>query len=76
MKTIAITIDDESLKRLGDLEQKKGMNRSQVVREAVRLYVETEERRRDEEQEREVFRRLKSKLGKQAAALMKEQAQL
>jgi len=77
MKTIAITIEDELLNRIdnvaGRLPQRT--NRSKVIREAVRDYLSRMERASEEEREQEIFRTNRKLLARQAAALLKEQAE-
>ena len=73
MKTIAITIDEESLRRLKQLETIEEKNRSEIVREAVSLYLGERERREQEDREAEIFRKHRKKLYRQAAALIREQ---
>lgn len=76
MKAIAISIDETTLQRLdrfvtpGATESR---SRSQVIRQAVREYVERLERLAEEDREREIFRRHRQRLARQAAALVKEQ---
>ena len=75
MKTIAITMDEDTLKRIDGLTAAGNTgNRSRIIREAVREYLLRVERAAEEEREREVFRKHRSKLARQAAALVKEQA--
>ena len=75
MKTIAITIEEDLLNGIDRLTKEQGRsNRSRVIREAVREYLLRVERLTEEEREREVFRRHRGKLARQAAALVKEQA--
>jgi metal-responsive CopG/Arc/MetJ family transcriptional regulator len=79
MKTIAITIDEDMLRRIDRLVTKGEAtvkNRSQVIRQAVREYVARLERLAEEEREREVFRRHRQLLERQARALVEEQAKL
>jgi len=76
MKTIAITIDEPTLRRIDELAKQRGMNRSEVVREAAQDYIAEREAESDEERERKIFRRYKNRLKKQTAALIKEQAKL
>jgi len=45
-----------------------------VIREAVREYLARVERSAEEEKEKEIFKRHRSRLARQAAALVKEQA--
>ena len=77
MKTIAITIEEDILERIDRLnsERAEAPNRSRVIRTAVKEYLQRVERLAEEEQEREIFRRHRGKLSRQAAALVKEQAQ-
>ena len=77
MKTIAITIDEPTLQRIDHLlavESTSWKSRSEVVRQAVHEFVARLERMGEEERERKVFRRHRSRLNRQAAALVKEQA--
>jgi metal-responsive CopG/Arc/MetJ family transcriptional regulator len=76
MKTIAITIDEPTLRRIDELAKQRGMNRSEVVREAAQEYIAEKEAESEEERERKIFRRYKNKLKKQTGALIKEQAKL
>lgn len=76
MKTIAITIDDETLERLERLEERPGgRNRSRVIRLAVREYVARLERLAEQEREAAVIRRHRGRLARQARALVRVQAQ-
>ena len=77
MKTIAITIDDETLERierLGALGGHAGRNRSQLIREAVKDYVARLERATEEEREAAIVRRHRVRLAQQATAAVKAQA--
>ena len=75
MKTIAITIDEDMLRRVDCLaKDDPSSNRSRVIREAVRDYVTRVERAAEEGREKEIFRRNRTRLARQAAALVKEQA--
>jgi metal-responsive CopG/Arc/MetJ family transcriptional regulator len=76
MKTIAISIDDSTLERIDRLVAAGDGpgNRSRVIREAVREYLTRRDRLAEEAREREIFRRNRTTLAKQAAALVKEQA--
>lgn len=79
MKTVAVTIDEQTLQRLDRLmavESVPWKSRSEVIRQAVREFVARRERLAEEEREREVFRRHRRRLNRQAAALVKEQAKL
>jgi len=71
MKTIAITIDEALLARL---DRFKAANRSLVVREAVAQYLAGFEREAEDAREHEIFRRHRSRLAREAAALVRAQA--
>ena len=77
MKTIAITIDEPTLKKVDRLAtdaQLPFKNRSDVIRRGVEQFVKRLEREAEEERETEIFSRHKSRLHRQAVALIKEQA--
>ena len=77
MKTIAISIDEDTLQRVDSIIENDSVSwksRSEVIRLAVQQFVEALERRAEEERESEIFRRHASRLNRQAAALVKEQA--
>ena len=77
MRTIAISIDEPTLKRLDELATRTDCsfrNRSDVIRRAVRQFLELLQREAEEHRETEIFRQHKSRLNRQAAALIKEQA--
>jgi Arc/MetJ-type ribon-helix-helix transcriptional regulator len=77
MKTIAITIDEPTLKRLDQLATDTEFsfrNRSDVVRRAVQQFLERVQREAEERRETDIFRKHKSRLNRQAEALIKEQA--
>lgn len=77
MKTIAITIDEPTLKRVDKLTSDahfRFRNRSEVIRKAVEQFVKRLEREAEEERETEIFHRHRSRLNRQAVALIKEQA--
>jgi metal-responsive CopG/Arc/MetJ family transcriptional regulator len=77
MKTIAITIDEPTLKRLDQLATDTDFsfrNRSDVIRRAVQQFLERVQREVEEHRETEIFRKHKSRLNRQAVALIKEQA--
>ena len=77
MKTIAITIGEDMLQRIdeitGDNRQAAG-NRSQFIREAIKEHIARIQKIAEEEREREIFKRNRSKLHREALALIKEQA--
>src|SRR6266581_2487804 len=78
MKTIAMTIDEPTLKRIDRLMASQAVpwkSRSEVIRHAVQQFITDLERANEEEREREIFRRHGARLNRQAAALIKEQAQ-
>lgn len=74
MKTIAITIDEKTLEQVKKLEMREDRNRSEIIREAVQMYIMERERLLEQERERKIFRRNRNKLRRQAAALIREQA--
>jgi metal-responsive CopG/Arc/MetJ family transcriptional regulator len=78
MKTIAITIEEETLERVDRVANGRrsggSSNRSRVIRTAVHEYLTRLERATEEERERDVLRRHARRLSRQAAALVKEQA--
>lgn len=78
MKTIAITIEEDILERIDRLNAKHtgSTSRSRVIRTAVKEYLQRVERLSEEQREREIFKRNKEKLSRQAAALVKDQAKL
>ena len=78
MKTIAITIDEETLRSVDELIARSEhlRNRSAVVRTAVREFAERERRRQAEERDRAVFHKHRGRLSRQARALIAEQARL
>ena len=76
MKTIAIAIEEDMLLRIDHLltEHNAANNRSQIIRQAIREFVARLERLAEEEREREIFRRHRQQLARQATALVQEQA--
>jgi metal-responsive CopG/Arc/MetJ family transcriptional regulator len=70
MKTIAFTIDDDTLARL---DRVRG-NRSKLIRDAVRTYLASRERLASEAQEARILHRHRSRLARQARALVRSQA--
>jgi metal-responsive CopG/Arc/MetJ family transcriptional regulator len=76
MKTIAITIDDDTLERLDRQARRQGarsINRSRLIRQAVREYVARVERQEEEAREGAVVRRHRARLARQASALVRQQ---
>jgi metal-responsive CopG/Arc/MetJ family transcriptional regulator len=77
MKTIAISIDEPTLKRIDRLMENgatQAKGRSEIFRQAVTKFIDEIERAAEEDREREIFRRHRSQLNHQAAALIEEQA--
>ena len=77
MKTIAISIDEDTLDRVDRLAKSSnqaGKNRSHVIRLAIREYVSRLERQAEEEREAAILRRHRGSLARQAKALVREQA--
>ena len=78
MKTIAVTIDETTLKLIDELAaaSPRLRSRSALVRTAVREFAERERQRDIEAQEHEILRKHKKRLARQARALIAEQARL
>lgn len=76
MKTIAVTIDEGTLRLLDDLTagEPRRRTRSALVRTALREFAERERRRQIEEREREIFRRSRKQLAREARLLVAAQA--
>jgi len=76
MKTIAVTVDDATLRLLDELTagEPRRRSRSALVRTALREFAERERRRVIEERERDIFRRNRKQLAREARLLIKEQA--
>jgi metal-responsive CopG/Arc/MetJ family transcriptional regulator len=77
MRTIAITIDKPMLERVDRLVAMEKMlwkSRSELIRQAVEELLARLERTAEEERERTIFRHHRTRLNRQAAALVKEQA--
>jgi metal-responsive CopG/Arc/MetJ family transcriptional regulator len=77
VKTIAITIDPQSLMRLDRLLKGKSgrsASRSQIIRQAVQAYLEQVERLAAEDQEDAVLHRHRDKLARETRALVRAQA--
>jgi metal-responsive CopG/Arc/MetJ family transcriptional regulator len=76
MKTIAISVDEETLKLLDDLTGRAPgrRTRSALVRAALREFAERERRRQVEDRERAIFRKHRERLAREARVLIKEQA--
>jgi Arc/MetJ-type ribon-helix-helix transcriptional regulator len=77
MKTIAITIDERTLKRIDRLKadaNARFRSRSEIIRQAAQEFVSRVERLTEEDREREIFRRNRKRLDRQSLELLKEQA--
>ena len=76
MKSIAVTIDEPTLKLLDELAaaSARPRSRSALVRIAVREFTEREQRRQAESQESEIIRKHRRRLAQQARALVGAQA--
>jgi Arc/MetJ-type ribon-helix-helix transcriptional regulator len=76
MKTIAVTVDDSTLKLLDELTagEPRRRTRSALVRAALRDFAERRHRRIIAEREREIFRRNRKLLAREARLLIGEQA--
>jgi metal-responsive CopG/Arc/MetJ family transcriptional regulator len=85
VKTIAISIDTETLHRLERIartsrkdptSKRRRPNRSEVVRLALKEFVVRRERRDREEQDRNIFAANSARLRREERALVAEQADL
>jgi metal-responsive CopG/Arc/MetJ family transcriptional regulator len=84
MKTIAISIDEASLAAVDRLAQaagrrrsgRKGPNRSEVVRQALREFLARRRRHEREERDRRILSEHRDEIERQAASLVAEQADL
>ena len=76
MKTIAITVDDETLELIDELHGASTgfRSRSALIRAAIREYAAQVHQRLEEERERELVHENKELLDKQLRALVEEQA--
>lgn len=76
MKTIAITMDEDTISRIDEIAQKSvpPSNRSRVIRAAVKEFVAKELQRDREARERKIFKKNRVRLERQARALISEQA--
>lgn len=76
MKTIAITIDEDTLGKVDELVAASDHmpNRSAAIRQAIREFAERELRRQGEERERVVLRKHRRRLASEARALVRVQA--
>jgi len=78
MKNMSITIDEDTLRLLDSLIRtaSPARSRSAVVRTAIRELVERESRHQVENRERQILRKHRKELARQAQALIEEQARL
>ncbi len=76
MKTIAITIDEETVDLIDKLQGTSSelRSRSALVRVAIREYAARVHKQLEEERERELIHKNKDILDKQLKALVEEQA--
>ena len=76
MKTIAITIDDGTLKFLDQLVERSGRarSRSALVRTALREFADRARHREIEAHEGRILKEHRKRLARETAALVKEQA--
>ncbi|OGP47746.1 MAG: hypothetical protein A2X89_00530 [Deltaproteobacteria bacterium GWD2_55_8] len=76
MKTIAVTVDEATLKLLDELTDTspRPRSRSALVRTALREFAERERRREIEAKDGELFRKHRKRLAHQARLLISEQA--
>jgi Arc/MetJ-type ribon-helix-helix transcriptional regulator len=76
MKTIAVTMDEATLRVLDELvsAESRRRTRSALVRAAVREFAGRERRRQIEEREREIFRKRRKQLAREARLLVLAQA--
>ena len=76
MKTIAITIDDGTLKLLDQLVERSGQTRSRsaLVRTALREFADRARHREIEAREGHILKEHRKRLARETAALVKEQA--
>lgn len=76
MKTIAITVDEETLDLIDELHgaSSEFQSRSAFIRAAIREYAARLNRKLEEEREREILRTNKELLDEELKALVEEQA--
>ncbi len=76
MKTIAITIDETTLRLLDELavSSPQRKSRSALVRTAIRGFAEQQRRRKTEADEDRILRANRKRLAREAKALVAEQA--
>lgn len=76
MKTIAISIDEQTLEKVDRLvrQSPRLRTRSSAIRIALREFAERELQRQTEEREQAILRKHRRVLARQARALVREQA--
>ncbi len=77
MKTIAITIDEESLRSIEEISKKtsgRARSRSRSIRMAIKDFVARRQQQAREARERGIFKRHRTRMARQAEALISEQA--
>ena len=77
MKTIAITIDNDTLRSIDELSRKSpapARSRSRIIRMALKEFVARKEQEVREAREQEIFKRHRARIARQARALISEQA--
>jgi len=76
MRTLAITVDEETLALLDDLSRasRRRRSRSALVLASVRQFAERRHREEIEARERDILRKHKKRLARQASALFASQA--
>lgn len=77
MKTIAITIDEDTLRSIEEISKKtsgRARNRSRIIRMAIKEFVSRRQQQAREAREREIFKRHRTRMARQARALISEQA--
>ena len=79
MKTIAISIEEDMIASLDSIAKTVGepvRSRSAIVRIALSEYLERRRRKLREDRERKILAEHKDLLGRQAEALVRDQAEL
>lgn len=78
MKTIAVTVDESTLRLLDELSSAGGRRRtrSALVRAALREFAAREHLRAVQDREREIFRKNRKQLDRDARALVGSQARV
>ena len=74
MKTIAITVDRSTLDLLEELAERLAGSRSALIRKAVFEFAERTRRQSREADEAAILHRHRRRLGREARALVREQA--